>query len=69
MKNTKLSEVKRVMIPVAEPKIGDVLEKAMILAGESLTVASGALGSSDKQGSGGISSLVPHGGISGALGS
>ena len=31
LKNTKLSEVKRVYIPVAEPKAGDELSKAMVL--------------------------------------
>lgn len=31
LKNTKLSEVKRVNIPIAEPKCGENLDKAMIL--------------------------------------
>ena len=35
LKNTKLSEVKRVHIPVAEPKAGDELAKAMVLADDS----------------------------------
>ena len=32
LKNTKLSEVKRVVIPIAEPKSGDDLNKAMVIA-------------------------------------
>ena len=39
LKNTKLSEVKRVTIPVAEPKTGDDLNKAMIIADESSVIA------------------------------
>lgn len=39
LKNTKLSEVKRVYIPVAEPKAGDTLEKAMVLADEASKTA------------------------------
>ena len=35
LKNTKLSEVKRVYIPIAEPKFGDDLTKAMVLADDS----------------------------------
>lgn len=35
LKNTKLSEVKRVYIPISEPKCGDDLTKAMILADDS----------------------------------
>lgn len=34
LKNTKLSEVKRVHIPVVEPSCGDELHKAMALADE-----------------------------------
>ena len=70
LKNTKLSEVKRVSIPVAEPKTGDQLDKAMVLAGEKANgMGQGALGGASKQGSGGIPSLAAIGGISGALGS
>ena len=70
LKNTKLSEVKRVNIPIAEPKSGDQLEKAMVLAGDkSNAMGQGALGGASKQGSGGIPSLAAIGGISGALGS
>ena len=31
LKNTKLSEVKRIQIPKAEPQCGDSLSKAMVL--------------------------------------
>ena len=31
LKNTKLSEVKRVFLPIAEPQCGDELTKAMVL--------------------------------------
>lgn len=34
LKNTKLSEIKRVSIPIAEPKCGDDLSKAMAHANE-----------------------------------
>lgn len=70
LKNTKLSEVKRVNIPIAEPKSGEQLEKAMVLAGDqSNAMGQSALGGASKQGSGGIPSLGAIGGISGALGS
>jgi len=72
LKNTKLSEVKRVVIPVAEPKVGDELEKAMVLAGndKNFGAKGGSLFGSDKHGSaGGIPSLGVYGGVSGALGS
>ena len=50
--------------------MGDALDKAMVLAGDSLNAAAqGSLGSTDKLGSGGIPSLAAHGGFSGALGS
>jgi len=39
LKNTKLSEVKRVTYPVAEPKTGDDLNKAMIIAHDSSDIA------------------------------
>lgn len=69
LKNTKLSEVKRVVISVAEPKPGDILDKAMEIASENPNqTASGLLGS-DKHGSAAILSLGAQGGISGALGS
>lgn len=38
LKNTKLSEVKRVHIPVAEPKCGEDLSKAMVHAQENDSV-------------------------------
>lgn len=44
LKNTKLSEVKRVYIPVAEPKSGDELTKAMVLADDSAKVPGRDLG-------------------------
>ena len=70
LKNTKLSEVKRVTIPISEPKSGDLLDKAMVLAGESgNAMGQGALGGANKPGSGGIPSLAAIGGISGALAS
>ena len=67
MKNTKLSEVKRVTIPVAEPKTGDDLNKAMIIADDSSVIA----GNSDDLrricGSG-LQSYVAAGGASGLIG-
>ena len=70
LKNTKLSEVKRVMIPVAEPKAGEGLETAMVLGDDSVKVAKGSLGSSNARGQGsGLISLGGHGGFSGGLGS
>ena len=44
LKNTKLSEVKRVYIPMAEPKCGDDLNKAMVLADDSVKVKTNTLG-------------------------
>ena len=38
LKNTKLSEVKRVLIPVAEPNCGDDLSKAMVLADDTVKI-------------------------------
>ena len=46
LKNTKLSEVKRVYIPVAEPKCGEELGRAMVLADDSVKVPDGSHGSS-----------------------
>ena len=38
LKNTKLSEVKRVQVPIMEPNCGDCLEKAMMLADENVKI-------------------------------
>jgi len=40
LKNTKLSEVKRVHIPIIEPNCGDDLCKAMVLADDSTKMPS-----------------------------
>ena len=53
LKNTKLSEVKRVFIPVAEPKCGDDLNKAMVLADDTVQVKATTMGGvDDRKGSG-----------------
>jgi len=40
LKNTKLSEVKRVFIPIMEPNCGDSLNKALVLADERTLIPS-----------------------------
>ena len=65
LKNTKLSEVKRVNIPVAEPKSGESLSKAMVIADVN-SMQPGA--SPDKVGASGMQSYAAAGGMSGAMG-
>ena len=48
LKNTKLSEVKRVFIPVAEPKCGEDLTKAMVLADDSVKIPDGSVRTSQE---------------------
>ena len=43
LKNTKLSEVKRIYIPVPEPKCGEELTKAMVLVDESVHLSTDML--------------------------
>ena len=43
LKNTKLSEVKRVFIPIAEPKCGEDLTKAMALADDNVKIPDGSM--------------------------
>ena len=67
LKNTKLSEVKRVFIPAAEPKAGDTLEKAMVLADEaSKTQVNFAVGAGGKV-SAGMTSAAANRGSAGAM--
>ena len=67
LKNTKLSEVKRVFIPIAEPKCGDELTKAMVLADDSIKNSSsigtllGPSGQPSVAGAGGASGNLPGG--------
>ena len=69
LKNTKLSEVKRVTIPIAEPNCGEGLNKAMVLMDET-TLAAGGSGASDgmgRVGPSGMQSIGAAGGLSGAM--
>ena len=70
LKNTKLSEVKRVYIPIAEPKSGDELSKAMVLADDNVKIPEGSLRTSQdllRNGMSGVRSMVAAGGTSGML--
>ena len=65
LKNTKLSEVKRVYIPVAEPKSGDDLNKAMVLADDTIQVKTTAMGGIDDPKGSRMQSMGAQGALSG----
>ena len=65
LKNTKLSEVKRVYIPVAEPKCGDDLNKAMVLADDTVKVQATTMGGVDDRKGSGMQSMGAQGALSG----
>lgn len=62
LKNTKLSEVKRVHIPIMEPICGDALSKALVLADENAKIPS------LEDVMGGANGLNSIGGLQGASG-
>ena len=64
LKNAKLSEVKRVTIPIAEPKCGKDLSQAMVLADDSQKKV--AVGS-DIGKSSGMPSIIAAGHVSGTM--
>ena len=51
LKNTKLSEVKRVFLPNPEPQCGDLLSKAMVIFDSSVQREDGTIGTASVEAS------------------